>query len=128
MPASVVIVHDDPVFLDTAAAALRNAGHEVATFDDPMTALSELEAATSVEVLVTRVTFPAGTPNGVSLALVAKAKRPYLNVVFAAKAERQTLTEGIGELIPHPVDLTKLVARVTRLIDERRRSTPQREA
>jgi hypothetical protein len=99
MPASVLIVHDDPVFLDTAAAAL-----------------------------VTRVTFREGTPNGVSLALVAKAKRPYLNVVFAAKAERQMFTEGIGELIPHPVDLTKLVARVTRLIDERRRSTPQREA
>jgi DNA-binding NtrC family response regulator len=76
MPASVVIVHDDPVFLDTAAAALRNAGHEVATFDDPMTALSELEAATSVEVLVTRVTFPEGTPNGISLALVKKRSAP----------------------------------------------------
>jgi hypothetical protein len=34
--------------------------------------------------------------------------------VFAARAERIEHTEGIGELVPHPVDLTQLVEAVKR--------------
>jgi CheY-like chemotaxis protein len=48
MPASVVVVHDDTAFLDTAATALRSAGHDVAAFDDPLVALDALESATHV--------------------------------------------------------------------------------
>jgi len=41
-----------------------------------MTALSALENADRADVLITRLTFPPGNPNGVSLALMARAKRP----------------------------------------------------
>src|ERR1700722_4125591 len=73
MPAPIVIVHDDPVFLDHVATALRNAGQEVAAFDDPMAALDALSAAERVELLITKVGFQPSKPHGVSLALVAKS-------------------------------------------------------
>ena len=44
-----------------------------------MTALSALENADRADVLITRLTFPPGNPNGVSLALMARAKRPVSN-------------------------------------------------
>jgi hypothetical protein len=69
-----------------------------------------------IDALVTRVTFPEGKPHGVSLALVLRAKYPNLKVVFAARAERIEHTEGIGELVPHPVDLKRLVEAVERAI------------
>ena len=58
MPATVIMVHDDPKFVEEAAAALRSAGHQIATFADPNEALSALED-TAFKILVTRVWFPA---------------------------------------------------------------------
>ena len=123
MRASVAIVHNDPTFLEIAAVALRDAGHDVVAFDDSMTALNEINAAGHFEVLITRVSFPEGKPNGASLALVLRTKYPRLKAIFAARAEWQTYIEGIGELIPHPVDLPKLVETVTRAAEEGRRGS-----
>jgi hypothetical protein len=47
-----------------SATALRNAGYELASFIDPRLALDALDAARTVELLITRVIFPAGKPNG----------------------------------------------------------------
>ena len=117
LSANVVIVHDEPEFLLRVATALRHEGFNVAAFADPIDALNDIQAGQPVDVLVTRVTFPEGSPHGVSLALVLRAKYPGLKVVFAARAERIEHTEGIGELIPHPVDLEKLVAAVARAVE-----------
>ena len=114
MSACIAIVHDEPTFLDQAAAALRRAAFEVVAFADPMVALDRIEAGQCIDVVVTRVTFPEGKPNGVSLALVLRTKYSGLKVVFAARAEQIEHTEGIGELVPHPVDLEKLVEAVER--------------
>jgi DNA-binding NtrC family response regulator len=40
VPGHVILVHDDPSFIEEAAAALRTAGHDVATFIEPMEALN----------------------------------------------------------------------------------------
>jgi hypothetical protein len=92
------------------------AGFDVIAFPDPIVALNAIEAGQHIDALVTRVTFPEGKPHGVSLALLLRTKYPGLGVVFAARAERIEHTEGIGELVPHPVDLTQLVEAVERAI------------
>ena len=74
MPARVVVVHDDPTFADPLAALLR-AGQDVALFTDPMAALNALDTARTIEVLVTRVRFAPGQPNGVALARMDQASR-----------------------------------------------------
>ena len=115
MPAPVVIVHDHPIFLKAATSALRACGHDVVAFSDPFVALEAIEATKKIEVLITRVTFPSGKPNGVSLALMARTRRSGLKIVFTAQAGHKKHTDGIGELLPHPIDMSKLVETVTRL-------------
>lgn len=115
MPARIVVVHDDPGFIEDAAAALWAAGYDVAAFSDSMTALLALEAAQSVELLITHVTFPSG-PNGVSLALVAKNRRPGLRVLFTAQPESQPYTVGVGEFLPAPVSAAELVEAIGRML------------
>jgi DNA-binding NtrC family response regulator len=76
MPARIVLAHDDPSFVADTVKALRAAGYEVAAFTDTMLALDALETARRVEVLITRVRFAAGMPNGVALSRMARVKRP----------------------------------------------------
>jgi DNA-binding NtrC family response regulator len=123
MPASVVIVHDDPAFLEEASFALRQVGHDVVTFVDPLIAFAALEVARSVEVLITRSAFARDMPNGLSLALAGRSQRPGLRIVFTALPDYKRFTEGIGEFLPFPVDVPKLVETVTRLMDEGRRNS-----
>jgi DNA-binding NtrC family response regulator len=120
VPTNIVIVHDAPAFLDRASAALRHAGFNVVAFADPIEALNGIEAREHVDALVTRVMFPEGRPHGVSLALVLRTKYPSLRVAFTGRAGRIEHTQGIGELVPHPVDLKRLVGAVERAISEDR--------
>lgn len=118
MPTRIVFVHDDPEFLEPACTALRLAGHEVTTFSGSMEALRALESAETVELLITRVRFPEGTPHGIALARMAQSKRPRLKIVFTAREEMEEFTEGLGDLIPHPVSIPDLVEVANRLLNE----------
>jgi DNA-binding NtrC family response regulator len=55
MPARIVVAHDDPEFVEDTVTALWDAGYEVVSFADSMSALDALEAAQHVEMLITRV-------------------------------------------------------------------------
>jgi DNA-binding NtrC family response regulator len=115
MPAQIVLVHDTERFAVEAAAALREAGYKVAVFTDSIEALDALDTAQTVEVLITRVNYPPGKPNGVALALMARNKRPNISVVFTARADMRRHTEGIGEFLAAPIRIPDLVAMVRRL-------------
>ena len=51
------------------------AGYDIKVFRGSMEAIEALEAAERIQLLITRVSFPEGTPNGVSLARMAKVKK-----------------------------------------------------
>jgi DNA-binding NtrC family response regulator len=76
MPARIVVVHDDPDFREGAVTALAAAGYDIAVFTGSMEALGAFEVAERIELLITGVVFPEGTPNGVSLARMAKMRKP----------------------------------------------------
>lgn len=119
MPAQIVLVHDDKNFLEEVSAAFAALGYDLAAFERSMTALSALEHAHRADVLITRLTFPPGNPNGVSLARVARAKRPGIKVLFAAREQMREYTDGLGEFLPSPINVPDLVATVTRLLADR---------
>ena len=119
MPAQIVLVHDDEKSLEEVSAAFAALGHDIAAFERSMTALSALEDAYRADVLITRLTFPPGNPNGVSLARMAHAKRPGIKVLFAAREQMREYTEGVGAFLPSPVNVADLVETVTRLLAER---------
>jgi DNA-binding response OmpR family regulator len=120
MPASVVFVHDDAEFREQAALALRAAGHKVMTFVGSMAALNALENAETVELLITRVNFPPGTPNGISLALMTRTKRPDVKVLFTATPESEEFIGDLGTIMRTPVAIPELVATATAMLNEAR--------
>jgi CheY-like chemotaxis protein len=122
MPARIVVVHDDPEFVASTVAALRAAGHDVVAYTSSMSAIEALEAAQRIEVLITRVMFPEGQPNGISLARMALTKKVGVKILFAALPGTQEFTEGVGEFLPAPVEAADIVARVeTMLTSEKAR-------
>ena len=117
MPARVVVVHDDPMFADPLAALL-GAGQDVALFTDPMAALDALDTARTIEVLVTRVRFAPGQPNGIVLARMARIKRPGIRVLFVARPEFAGHTAGLGTFMAQPVSVADVAETVSRLLAE----------
>jgi hypothetical protein len=81
-----------------------------------MSALDALEEAQRVEVLITRVLFPTGQPNGVALARMARLKRPRIKIIFAALPETREHTEGLGEFLPAPADPVEVAALVGKML------------
>lgn len=126
MPARVILVHDDSAFVSEAAAALHAAGIEVATFTDPMAALDAAEGARTVDLLITRIVFPPGKPNGVSLAQVTRNKRPDLKVLFVSLPEYVEHTKGLGPCLAMPLTVSDLMEAVHRLLpsDNRKEGPP----
>src|ERR1700761_8083054 len=116
MPAKLVIVHDDAQFIDAAQAALRRDGHDVVGLCDAMVALAALEAAQRVEILITTVETPAGQPNGVSLALMARSKRRGVKVLFVGREEAKDYTEGVGVLLIEPVTAETIAEQVRQML------------
>ena len=117
MPARIVIVHDDPEFVESTVAALLADGHELKAFPSTMAAINALEAAARrIELLITGVQFPPGQPNGVALARMTRVKRPGVRVLFVARPEYGEHTEGLGELLPEPAPSAAIVQAVNRLL------------
>ena len=116
MPARVVVIHDDPSFLDPLVAALEAGGHDVIAFESSMTAWDAFRAASKIEILITRIPFGGGQPHGVALAGWARMKRPEVRVIFTALPEFQDAADGVGLFIPVPVEIPRVAEIVTRLL------------
>jgi DNA-binding NtrC family response regulator len=116
MPARIVLVHDDSDFSIAATLALTLAGYDVAPFLDPTMALDALEAARTVEILVTRIRFGPDKPNGLELARMARRSRPDIRVLFAAQPEFAVAAAGLGDFIAAPVTPDRVVSGVRRLL------------
>ena len=116
MPARVVLVDDDPEFVERATSALKSAGYPVAAFLDSLQALDAVRAPGQAELLITRMEFEALTLNGVALARMAKMSRRNIHVIFTASPELREHAEGLGEFLPLPVDIADLVAAVDRAL------------
>jgi DNA-binding NtrC family response regulator len=117
MPAQVVLVHDDPLFVEEGATALCAAGYEVAAFTDPMLALNALDAARTIELLITRITYPPGKPNGLALARMARTRRPQIRILLMAIPEAERHAKGWGEHLPLPATIAELVEATQRAFE-----------
>lgn len=116
VPARIVLVNDDETFLIAATSALKEVWRDVAAFSDPMAALGVLIDARTAGLLITRVEFAPGKPNGVALARMARAKRPDIKVLFTALAKYAEHAVGLGAFLPMPVDLADLTETTARLL------------
>jgi DNA-binding NtrC family response regulator len=124
MPASVVVVHDDPDYVGQLTVALSLAGYDALSFVDPIHALNALDASQWLEVLVTRVHFGPGKINGVALARMARSKRPGIRVLFTALPEYAEYANGLGKFLPMPVSVPDVVDTVVSMLQSDRHDPP----
>ena len=118
MPARVVFVHDDFDFTASTVAVLRHVvgDDDVALFTSSMAAVKALELAQKIEVLITRTEFPEGQPNGISLGLMARIRRPGVKILLLATVDTLEFTEGIGEVLVAPVTPGDVVTKVREML------------
>jgi hypothetical protein len=118
MPAPIIVVHNETDIREQALTALCTAGLEAKGFARPMAALDAIETDSRVRLLVTRVDFGPGQLNGVALANMVRINlRRGIKVVFIARDQHKSHTEGVGEFVPSsPLDPLALVDVVARLI------------
>jgi DNA-binding NtrC family response regulator len=117
MAVRVVVVHDEPDVGMEVAVALKVAGYEVDMFPDPMIALDALESSVDISVLITDLEFSPGKPNGISLARMARIRRPGLQVVIVGRPEFAAHADGLGAFVPAPIDIADVVAIVGRRLN-----------
>ena len=120
IPARVVVVHDEPSFLDPLVTSLRAVGVDVAAFSDSSLAWDALQFSSNVEILVTRVQFMPGKPHGVTLARWVKERSPAVRILFVALPEFQTDIKDVGLLLPRPVSVPQVAEAVCRMLSSER--------
>jgi CheY-like chemotaxis protein len=80
--ARVIIVEDDEAFRYVIEKRLKAAGHQTEAFPDWNLVLDLLERGEVIDVLLTDIRLPAGTPTGPQLARMALKRRPDLKVIY----------------------------------------------
>jgi len=114
------VVHDEPSFLDPLATSLRSIGVDVAAFRDAAMAWDALASPGEIEILVTRVQFDLGMPNGVALAKWARVRCPSVRILFVALPEFQGDVEDLGVLLPRPVSVPQVAEAIGRMLSNDR--------
>ncbi len=118
---SILLVEDDDCVRAYAMDALRELGYRVAEASSGSAALSVLDGAPKVDLLLTDVVMP-GDYNGRELAEEALKRRPGLRVLYMTGYSRDALTRH-GRLDPgvhllgKPFSLEELAAKVRNRLD-----------
>jgi hypothetical protein len=111
-----MLVHDDPDFVDAAAAALIGADHEVRIYSTALAALIDLEKPPQADLLITRIRFGPGNSNGVALAFAARRRFPGIKILFTASPEFRAETADLGVFLATPVAVPDLLDTVNILL------------
>nr|WP_256476130.1 ATP-binding protein [Siccirubricoccus soli] len=118
---TVLVVEDEPMVRDVAAAALEEAGYRVLLAAEGPAALELLEAHPEIALLFTDVVL-TGPMNGKALADAVAARRPELPVLFCTGYTRNAiihhgrLDAGV-ELLNKPYTGAALAAKIRQMLD-----------
>ena len=114
----ILVVEDDASWLDLVRNMLERGGHQVSAFPDYRGALELLESKTAIDLLLTDIQLPQGTPHGLSLARMAKARRRRLPVLFMTGDPdmAREVDEDLGPTLIKPFKRASLLAAVQSLV------------
>jgi DNA-binding NtrC family response regulator len=120
MPKRIFIFEDDEATRYVYEKALTTAGYQTAGFGTYFAAGREMDAGAGA-LLVVDLRLPTGTPQGMSIARMARFRRPKLPIIFVSGyPEMAAMAHSeIGPVMPimfKPVDLGFLVSTVRELL------------
>lgn len=113
--ANILVIEDDEAFRRLVAQILERGGFNVFPVRDFTAAIQIIESNQPIELLLTDVGLPAGTPHGISIAQMAKTRRPLLKIVYMSgsydPAMLRTMIDGASFLMK-PFRAEKLIEAV----------------
>lgn len=80
--ASILLIEDDEAFRRVVVTILERNGFKVTAVHDFGAAIRIIESDEPIDLLLTDVGMPVGTPHGLSIAQMAKTRRPRLKVIY----------------------------------------------
>ncbi len=128
MPARVLLVLSEKGVGHQAAATFVAAGYDALVLPHSMAALTALEGASRIELLVTCADFGPGQPNGIALTRMARHKRPGIRVLFIGEPGLEHYMDGLGAFLASPVDAQQIAKKAIELLleDEQERNRGRR--
>ncbi len=117
MPDRIFVIEDDEATRFAYEHALQAAGFQTAGFQSYFPAAPEIDEGAGA-LIVVNMQLPPGTPQGLSVALMARHHRPGLPIIFVTgHPEMAELADtAAGSIMLKPVDLDVLVAKVRDLL------------
>lgn len=112
---TILLVEDDEVFAQSAAAILQDAGYAALTAPDYRNALAILESRQPVDLFLTDVRLPAGTPHGFAVARLARNRRRDLKVLYITGVRDLPDSEvsgAFGKILRKPIAPGTLVSEI----------------
>lgn len=80
--AHILVIEDDDSFRRTVVQMLERSGYRATPVPGFAAAIEIIESSEPVDLLLTDIRMPAGTPHGVAIAQMAQLRRPGLKVVY----------------------------------------------
>jgi DNA-binding NtrC family response regulator len=120
MPDRILVIEDDEATRYAYEQALKAAGYQTAGFAAYFAAASEIDKGMGA-LLVVDLQLPPGTPQGLSIARMARHHRPGLPIIFVTgHPETAELVDAeTGPIMLKPIDLLMLVTTVRDLLAAR---------
>ena len=91
----ILIIEDDPQYRRVVVRALEQQGYQVVAAEDFYSAISILEGDQHLDLLLTDVQMPAGTPNGVTIGRMATLRRSRLPIIYMTGSYHLTQLAGV---------------------------------
>ncbi|MGE0223647.1 MAG: response regulator [Acetobacteraceae bacterium] len=110
MPDRIVIIEDDEATRYAYERALATAGFRTASFQDYFAAAPILDQGGGA-LLLLDIKMPDGTPQGVSIAMMARRGRPNLPILFVTGFPElvRWIDNDFGSVLMKPVDSDALI-------------------
>jgi CheY-like chemotaxis protein len=95
--ARILLIEDDDALRRMAAQMLEQAGFAVMPAHDYSAAIKFIDGDAPIDLLLTDIGMPAGTPHGVSIALMARSKRPRLKIVYMSGTHSAAQIDAVAD-------------------------------
>jgi CheY-like chemotaxis protein len=116
----VLVVEDDDTCRDMVTGLLSKAGYKVIGAKDFFNAIEVVESPEPIDLLLTDVIMPAGTPHGIALGRMAQLKRAQLKIMFMSGGidpAEITLLRDSDRFIKKPFEPQELIEAVGHAVD-----------
>jgi two-component system nitrogen regulation response regulator GlnG len=120
MPDRILVIEDDEPTRYAYERALSSAGYRTAGYRTYFDAAADIDKGAGA-LLVVDIRLPPGTPQGLSIARMARRHRPGLPIIFVTgHPELAAFAEGeTGQVMLKPVDLDLLLTTVRERLEGR---------